>query len=155
MCIGLSYRIPHSASFIRDRKLSESYSGRGEVEYYGIKRGIYIYKPSSRRYYSFLKIFEGWEKFVRFNVTSNLLFATNLPNLPWNEARPFQLFVICTFYRDIWPTWNDIFNGSIDGQSRDKRGRGYQFVVGGTVNRTVFGDSSIVLRRFAWFWATL
>lgn len=28
---------------------------------------------------------------------------------------------------------------------------GYQFVVGGTVNRTVFGDSSIVLRWFAWF----
>lgn len=28
---------------------------------------------------------------------------------------------------------------------------GYQFVVGGMVNRTVFGDSSIVLRRFAWF----
>lgn len=35
---------------------------------------------------------------------------------------------------------------------RDRRGNGgYQFVVGGMVNRTVFGDSSIVLRRFAWF----
>lgn len=161
MCIGLSYRIPDLRTpLCLYTYETESYrktirGGRRGPEYYGIKRGG---KPLPS--ILLLKMFEDKKKLARFNVTSKYSLF-NLANLPWNEAPPTVCPPLSIYFIEIsGPREMTYLTGPSMADLATNGGRGggkggYQFVVGGTVNRTVFGDSSIVLRRFAWFWATL